>query len=191
MHVECVFTHMCATNMAHPDVNGVCILTLVTSPHVSAPVLPTPVFLGSSCQTIHANTHHLSSDYKHVCVQSQPPRCVCTTQVCLCTPVSQVHSPESPGEQDTGADGRRHCLVPQAAWVPRMTPLLIPLQALPARTHRPPDVLVSLDADRAHRGVWRIPTRSQQLHWPPAPFPVPSAALIVPYPCWAAKAAGI
>lgn len=33
----------------------------------------------------------------------------------------------------------------------------------------PPSVLVSLDADRAHGGVWRILTRSQELHQPPPP----------------------
>lgn len=36
----------------------------------------------------------------------------------------------------------------------------------------PPSVLVSLDADRAHGGVWRILTRSQELHQPP-PRPLP------------------
>lgn len=53
MHVECVLTHMCATNMTHPGVNGACTLTLV---HTSTPVLPAPWFLGSRCQTVHAYT---------------------------------------------------------------------------------------------------------------------------------------
>lgn len=53
VHVECVLTHMCATNMTHPGVNGACTLTLV---HTSTPVLPAPWFLGSRCQTVHAYT---------------------------------------------------------------------------------------------------------------------------------------
>lgn len=69
----------------------------------------------------------------------------------------------------------------QAAWVPRMTPLFIPLQALPARTHRPPDVLVSLDADRAQKRLAHLDSVTAAA-LPPAPFSVPSAALIVPYP---------
>lgn len=40
---------------------------------------------------------------------------------------------------------------------------------------RPPNVLVSLDADRAHGGVWRILTWPKQLHCAPAPSPLPCA----------------
>ena len=42
---------------------------------------------------------------------------------------------------------------------------------------RPPAVLVSLDADRSHGGVWRILTRPQPPLQPTGPFPVPRAVL--------------
>nr|CAI9695342.1 unnamed protein product [Rangifer tarandus platyrhynchus] len=42
---------------------------------------------------------------------------------------------------------------------------------------RPPAVLVSLDADRSHGGVWRILTRPQPPLRPTGPFPVPRAIL--------------
>lgn len=160
-----------------------------TCPHGSAPVLPTYGFLGSRCEIIHAYTPPSISDCKHVYMQFQPQSRVCTTvSICvhLCHMstafVGPTECPEFPGEQAKVADGRRHGLALQASWVPRMTPLLIPLQAVPARTHRPPDVLVSLEADRAQRRLAH-PDSVTAAALPPAPFCVPSAALIVPHPC--------
>lgn len=161
-----------------------------TCPHESAPVLPTCGFLGSRCEIIHAYTptKYLVTISMFTCspkhkVMSASPVSIC---VHLCHMSTAFGGPteclEFPGEQDKGADGRSHCLALQASWVPRMTPLLIPLQALPARTHRPPDVLVSLDADRAQRRLAH-PDSVTAAALPPAPFSVPSAALIVPHPC--------
>lgn len=48
---------------------------------------------------------------------------------------------------------------------------------------RPPGVLVSLDADRAHRGVWRILTRPQELHrCPRGPLPCAQCCPACPFP---------
>lgn len=133
--------------------------------------------------------HPSISDCKHVYMQFQPQSRVCIT-VSICVHLCHMSTafggptecPEFPGEQAKVADGRRHGLALQASWVPRMTPLLIPLQALPARTHRPPDVLVSLEADRAQRRLAH-PDSVTAAALPPAPFCVLSAALIVPHPC--------
>lgn len=161
-----------------------------TYPHMSAPGLPTLGFLGSRCKAIHADTSTTYPVTACLCAIPASKWCLYHLGLPWYTCVTCPQSLEAPECPEPSSRWQETLPGPASSLGPQNDPPLHPPQALPARTQRPPDVLVSLDADRAHRGVWRIPTRSQQQHWPPAPFPVPSDALIVPYPCWASKATG-
>ena len=79
------------------------------------------------------------------------------------------------GEQMPGEAARPHRQPDSQTDPPTPRPSSRPSQQ--GHTVCPPAVLVSLDADRSHGGVWRILTRPQPPHQPTGPFPVPSAVL--------------
>lgn len=114
----------------------------------------------------------------------------CDHQICLWTSVSCVHSHWEPhvGSEifwEAGQVNRCWETPLRSAGSPGSqndppTPHSSSRPSQQGHTVRPPRVLVSLDADRAHRGVWRILTRPQELHrCPRGPFPVLSAVLHV------------
>lgn len=105
-----------------------------------------------------------------------------STYICVpCPePAGAPHGVRAPpgsgaGEQMPGEAARPHRQPDSQNDPPTPRPSSRPSQQ--GHAVRPPAVLVSLDADRSHGGVWRILTRPRPPLRPTGPFPVPRAVL--------------
>lgn len=129
----------------------------------------------------HTHVHTLG----HGCTRPRPPlRRPPAPSTYICVPRPQpsgaprgVWAPlgSRAGEQMLGEAARPHRQPDSQNDPPTPRPSSRPSQQ--GHAVRPPAVLVSLDADRSHGGVWRILTRPQPPRWPTGPFPVSSAVL--------------